>query len=199
MTWGVTILLAAAGASSRMRGSDKMLERITGRPLLTVLAERALVTGCPVLVALPPDAGARRAALAGLPVKTVTVHHADLGMGESLRRGAARVAPDQAMMVMLGDMPEIQADDLTRLLDAYDAENGRTIVRACSTDGTPGHPVIFPPDLLPCFADLRGDTGARSILKAQAARIRPVALPDRRALTDLDTPEDWAAWREQNG
>ena len=49
------ILLLAAGSSSRMRGGDKLLEPVAGRPLLTRIAEAALATGLPVHVALPPD------------------------------------------------------------------------------------------------------------------------------------------------
>lgn len=40
---------------------------------------------------------------------------------------------------------------------------------------------------------MSGDSGGRDILKREVVRL--VALPGRRALTDLDTPEDFADWR----
>mgnify|MGYP006184317219 CR=1 FL=1 len=39
------------------------------------------------------------------------------------------------------------------------------------------------------------DEGARSVLVRHRARLRLVPLPGHHATTDLDTPEDWAAWR----
>jgi CTP:molybdopterin cytidylyltransferase MocA len=42
---------------------------------------------------------------------------------------------------------------------------------------------------------LEGDEGARGILRD--GEIHPVPLPGQRALTDLDTPEEWEAWRRK--
>ena len=74
--------------------------------------------------------------------------------------------------------------------------DGASIIRATTEDGHPGHPVIFPAALLPEMAALRGDAGARDLLSRHPVRF--LALPGSRAVTDLDTPEDWAAWRARN-
>ncbi|HLQ19463.1 MAG TPA: NTP transferase domain-containing protein, partial [Tabrizicola sp.] len=52
----VHILVLAAGASSRMRGRDKLLQPVKGRPILRYVTETALAAAAPVLVALPPAA-----------------------------------------------------------------------------------------------------------------------------------------------
>jgi len=70
---------------------------------------------------------------------------------------------------------------------------GKQIIRATDTSETPGHPVIIPRHMFEGFADLRGDQGARPLLRGQD--VIQVALPDLHATTDLDTPLDWAAWR----
>jgi CTP:molybdopterin cytidylyltransferase MocA len=44
---------------------------------------------------------------------------------------------------------------------------------------------------------LSGDEGARAILRRHPPRL--LALPGRHAVTDLDTPEDWARWRAARG
>ena len=71
--------------------------------------------------------------------------------------------------------------------------DGERIVRATAMDGRAGHPVVFPARCLAEMAALQGDEGARAVLAAH--EVAHVALPGRRAVTDLDTPEDWAAWR----
>jgi CTP:molybdopterin cytidylyltransferase MocA len=45
------------------------------------------------------------------------------------------------------------------------------------------------------LAEVRGDRGGRDLLARHADRLYRLALPGRRAVTDLDTPEDWARWR----
>ncbi|MEN9409431.1 MAG: hypothetical protein RL216_1405 [Pseudomonadota bacterium] len=191
------ILLLAAGSSSRMRGGDKLIEPVAGEPLLTRIARAALATGAPVTVALPPDRPARRAALAGLPVAQITVPDPAQGMSASLGAGLAAIPPASGIMLLLADLPEITAGDLSHLLILWRQEP-EAILRGAAEDGTPGHPVCFPPDLRDDLMTLRGDEGARSVLIRHRARVRLVPLPGRHATTDLDTPEDWAAWRSAN-
>jgi CTP:molybdopterin cytidylyltransferase MocA len=191
----VLILIPAAGSSSRMRGGDKLLEPVDGAPLLRRQAMMA-ATLAPVLVTLPPGRPARAAVLNGTGVQARTLPDAAEGMAASLRAGA-RAAQGRALMVLPADMPDIDATDLATLI-AEAAARPDAILRGTAADGTPGHPVVFPPDLLADLAALHGDEGARSVLRRHGLRIHPVPLPGRHALTDLDTPEDWAAWRAAN-
>ncbi len=189
----LTILIPAAGASSRMRGQDKLLTTISGVPLLRRTAERALAAHPEVLITLRPGDMARLAALEGLALQTVPVPDADQGLSASLRAGGAAINRG-GVLVLPADMPDITTEDLARMMAAHSALPD-AILRATGQDGTPGHPVIFPADLVPAFASLSGDEGARSILQAHKSRLRLIALPGFHALTDLDTPEAWAAWR----
>lgn len=178
-----------------MRGADKLLEPVAGVPLLRHVSAQALATGLAVTVVLPPDRPLRAAALAGLPVASVVAARAADGMGASLAAGAA-AAPKGALIVLLADLPEITGDDLATLAAAAAAHPGRPL-RATAADGTPGHPVLFPASLRPALLALTGDEGARAVLRAHPPV--PVPLPARHAVTDLDTPEDWAAWRAATG
>ena len=188
----LVILLLAAGASSRMRGGDKLLEEVGGNPLVAVMADRARQVA-PVIVTLPSDTHARAKALTGKDITPLPVSDADEGMAASIRAGT-RALPDTAtgVMILPGDMPELTSADLQTLANAWRSDPSH-IHRATAADGTPGHPVIFPHSQFDALKALTGDTGARAILKSQP--VRRVALPDRHALTDLDTPEDWSAWR----
>jgi molybdenum cofactor cytidylyltransferase len=191
------LLVLAAGASRRMRGADKLLEQVDGVPLIARSLTRAVATGHDVIVALRADRPGRLRAIAGLPVRRVEVAEAAEGMGASLRAAVA-VAPEGApLMVLLADMPEIGTEDLRTLLDAFAAEGGERTVRATAADGTPGHPVVFPARLRGDLLALSGDAGGREILRREAPILVP--LPGRRALIDLDTPEDFAAWRGDPG
>lgn len=194
-----TILIPAAGFSRRMRGADKLLEPVDGIALLTRQARAALATGARVIVTLPPAPGPRGAALAGLDVTRVPVADAAEGMAASIRAGVAALAPGtSALMILLADLPEIEAPDLARLLAAQ-SETPGAILRAAAEDGRPGHPVVFPPDLFAELAMVTGDEGARRVVAAHRGRLRDLPLPGARAVTDLDTPEAWAAWRAMTG
>jgi molybdenum cofactor cytidylyltransferase len=190
----LSILILAAGAARRMRGQDKLLEPVAGQPMLRHIAGIAGATGCPVLVTLPPDRPARLAALSGLGLQTLIVPDAATGMAASLRAGLNALPPDHAVLMLLADLPEITPEDLARMIQTQ-ARHPDAILRATASDGTPGHPVLFPPWARADLATLDGDTGARAVLLRHKDHVRPVPLPDQHATTDLDTPEDWATWR----
>ena len=189
----VAILLLAAGSSSRMRGTDKLLETVDSIPLLRRQALAALASGVPVLVALPQPAGARGAALDGLALQLVPVADAAQGMARSLAAGARAAPAGAALMVLAADMPGIGAAEILAVLNAFRSDPDR-IWRGTSGD-LPGHPVIFPARLRPDLAALTGDQGARAIVAREGAN--GVPLPGDAATLDLDTPEAWADWRRR--
>lgn len=188
------LLILAAGKSTRMGGLDKLLLPVAGAPLLAHVARAALASGLPVTVVLPPDRPLRQAALAGFPVHILTVATADGGMGESLAAGVATLPVAAPVIVLLADMPEITAQDIERFVAEWKLQPDH-ILRATDEHGAPGHPVGFPPWARPDLLDLIGDQGARQVLLRHANRLRSLSLQGSRAVTDIDTPEDWQKWQ----
>jgi molybdenum cofactor cytidylyltransferase len=195
----VPILILAAGASSRMAPRDKLTEPVDGEPLLRRTARTALATGAPVICALPTDRPARRATLDGLTLRIIEVPEAAQGMSASLRAGLSVLPADAiGVMILPADLPALTGDDLARCLAAFAAAPG-LILRATAETGRPGHPAIFPADLIPVLATVTGDEGGRSVLAAHRDRTTLLPLPGNRATLDLDTPGDWAAFRASRG
>lgn len=193
----LSILILAAGSAARMRGGDKLLEDVRGMPLLRLTTQRALSACEAVFVALSPSPtfNSRRAALQGLQVTLVDVPRPELGMAHSIAAGVAALPKTCSGVVLLpGDMPEIDEQDLSIFRKAFQ-DDPKVILRAMTADGIPGHPVGFPAWTFPELLQITGDQGARSVLAAHRHAVRTLALPEEHAVTDLDTPEDWAAWR----
>lgn len=163
--------------------------------LLTCVAQRALQVTPNVAVSLRAEDEGRELALDGLPVACLQITDATEGMSASLRDGArwAMALDMQALMIALPDMPDISAQDMRNLFAAQEREAQRPL-RASSAENQPGHPVILPRALFPAMLNLRGDEGAKLLLRNHPPRLHP--LPDQRAVTDLDTPEEWNAWRK---
>ncbi|MCZ4366777.1 nucleotidyltransferase family protein [Sulfitobacter dubius] len=190
------VILLAAGASSRMRGRDKLMEDVDGQPLLRRQTRLAQSVG-PVTVALPPAPHPRYMALTGLDITPLPIPDAAEGMGASLRRAFAALPPDTAAaMVMLADMPDLEPSDLARLSASVDLSSETLVWRAVTEDGRPGHPIIFAAALFDQLKRLSGDDRGRAVVHGAGARVQMVPLPGHRARLDLDTPEDWAAWRK---
>lgn len=193
----IPIIVLAAGQSRRMRGLDKMLQPVAGRPLLRRQANLACsVTTGPVLIALPPRPHPRYQCLDALAVNRVPVPDAAEGMSASIRAAlAALPASSPAVMLLLGDLPDLQESDLKKVLGAVDLDSDTLIWRGATQSGKPGHPIVFSAALFDQLRAVTGDTGGQPVVAAAADRVMLIPLPDNRARLDLDTPQDWAAWR----
>ena len=175
------------------------MEPVGGEPLLRRQTQAAVQSGCPVMVCLPVTHGPRHQAVEGLNVTSITVHDAAEGIGATLRTAAlfaARHAPDRNLMILLPDVPGIGPFDIKSVITAFEDAGSDTPTRASDADNRPGTPLIVPTRLVPAFTELTGDDGGKSILRNEPVKL--VQISDNRAITDLDTPEDWARWREEH-
>ena len=172
-----------------MGGRDKLLEMIDGTPLLRRQAEAALSAGCETLVLLRPDDAARRAALRGLDLRIAEVKDHAEGLSASLRQAARAPRPGQPLAILLPDIPGVDVRLIRDLITTFEQAGAVKITRPVDHENRPGFPVILPHEALARFATLRGDRGL------QLTSWLAMPLPDDRATRDLDTPEDWDAWR----
>ena len=110
------------------------------------------------------------------------------GLSASLRAGlAALPTAASAALVVLGDMPLVSAASIDQLLDAYNPDEGRTIV-APTHAGELGNPVLWDRQHFPAMMALTGDRGARGLLRQRADAVAEVSLDDT-VLRDFDTVE----------
>ena len=192
------ILILAAGQSSRMRGADKLLQLVDGVPLVRKVAVAAIALGHPVYVALPDLTHPRAAALSDLDLTLLPIPQAVQGMSVTLREAVAHLPEFEKLMLVLADLPEISSSEMAAVLSASDRQSG-LIWRGATEDGKPGHPIVFDGSLRTQFATLSGDTGGDAIVRLLRDQTVLVPLAGSRARRDLDTPEDWAAFRAETG
>jgi molybdenum cofactor cytidylyltransferase len=120
-------------------------------------------------------------------VSVVTNPDPARGMGSSLARGLEATDAD-AVMVLLADMPRVDADLTSRVVDLY--RSGAARVAAPLVGERTGHPAILRADLFPALARLEGDRGARDIVEQNADRTALLDGVDPGTQEDVDVPED---------
>lgn len=184
----VAALLLAAGSSRRMQGSNKLLQPVGGVPMVRRAANAALASRCSGVFAVTGFAAdAVRAALAGLDLEFAHNPAHETGMASSLRCGLqALPAATDAVVVVLGDMPWIDAGHIDRLIAAFDPQQPKIVVP--TKDGRRGNPILWPRDFFAEMQQVEGDVGARELLQRHADRIEAVACSDAAIFADVDTP-----------
>ncbi len=183
-------IVLAAGRSTRMGGPNKLVAEINGRPLVRIATENALASRArPVIVVTGHQRERVEAALEGLDV--VLVHNADYaaGLSASLKVGIAAVPADaDGAIVCLGDMPQVDAKLIDRLLGAFDPEKGALVVVPV-IDGQRGNPVVWSRRFFSELAAIDGDVGARHLIASYPEAVVEVPMTGHGALVDVDTPD----------
>jgi molybdenum cofactor cytidylyltransferase len=192
----IAAIILAAGRSTRMGGPNKLLAEIGGRPLVRIAAEEALASSAkPVIVVTGHQRDKVEAALAGLDVLRVHNPNFAEGLSTSVKTGLAAVpANADGTIVCLGDMPQVSATLIDRLIAAFEPERGALVVIP-TVAGKRGNPVLWSRRFFPDLLAVEGDVGARHLIGGYAEAVAEVAVEDAAALTDVDTPEALIAVR----
>ena len=186
----IAAIVLGAGRSSRMGGPNKLLAEIGGKPLVRIVVDQVLASRArPVIVVTGHQRERVEAALKGLPVKFVHNPHFADGLGTSLRAGVGALPAEvDGAIVCLGDMPQVDAALIDRLIGAFDPDAGALAV-VPTIDGKRGNPVVWSRRFFPDLMAVEGDIGARHLIGRYTEVVAEVPLTGTAALTDVDTPE----------
>jgi len=186
----IAAILLAAGQSSRMGATNKLLGTLGGKPLVRLVAEAVLASKAGHLIVVTGhEAEKVCAALSDLDAEFVHNPQFAFGMSTSVRAGFASLPEGtDAALVCLGDMPTITSEMLDALIAAYDPVEGRAIVVPVH-DGKRGNPILWDHRFSEEMQELEGDKGARGLLAEFAHLVAEVEVPDNAVHLDIDTPE----------
>jgi molybdenum cofactor cytidylyltransferase len=186
-------VVLAAGLSTRM-GRNKLLLEVGGEPVVARAVRSARDAGLdPVLVVMGHEADRLRAAIADLPVTTVTNPEPARGIHTSLRVGFQALAerPDEpkAAVVMLGDMPLVSSAMVRRLVDGWRGSRPHPSLVISLYGEVVAPPILYGAPLFAELSSLDGDGCGKRVVKRHRAEALEVHWPPW-ALADLDEPDD---------
>lgn len=121
------------------------------------------------------------------------VYNAEYGTGcaSSLLAGLDAAGDADAIVMLLGDMPGVDAAVIDTVVGAWRADPAWAAVTAYQ--GRLGHPFVFSADAFPTLRGLHGDKAVWKIVDAEPeSRVRRIAV-DRPLPRDIDTWDDYRA------
>ena len=137
--------------------------------------------------------GAADEALAGLVLGRAEVVHNDAygtGCASSLLAGLEAAGSCDAVMLLLGDMPGVDASVIEEVLTGW--QRDRSWGAVTSYRGEPGHPFMFGADAFPALRALHGDKAVWKLLDQRPDLVRTIPV-NRPLPLDVDTWDDYEA------
>jgi len=126
----------------------------------------------------------------------VVCEEAEMGQAHSLRCGlhAAEQIKLGGIMVLLADQPLLKTETINHLVKSYRdlrrADQELAFLAACH-QGIPRPPILFAPLAFPLLYELKGDTGARKLLRENRLKGKWIKCENERDFYDIDTLEDY--------
>lgn len=192
----VGAVVLAAGLSSRM-GQPKQLLPWSGTSMLHHVVNTLLAGGAQpstTVVVIGHEHEAILQTLKDLPVQTaLNPDYADGSMLHSLQVGLSFLnslpTPPQAILVALGDQPQIQSEVARHVIERW--RLSRALVVAPSFNKKRGHPMLFSREFWPHVFAAPSQGSPRDLLANFADKIDYLSVESDDILRDIDTPAEY--------
>ncbi len=169
-------------------GRSKQLLPLGPKPVIRHCLDSVIAAGITdIVVVLGAGSEEIKAAISGLPVRTMINGDPASDMAGSVRLGLRQVAPDSSgVLVCLSDHPLVSPATISAIVHAHHAFTAHVIIPAYH--GRRGHPTLFPREVI---GDIVRSATLRDVITAHADTVRTLEVDDEGVVQDLDTPEDY--------
>jgi molybdenum cofactor cytidylyltransferase len=185
----IPLLLLAAGGSSRM-GQAKALLPWGEHTLIEHQIRTLLKTGRPVVVVLGSHRDLIKPVIEKLMVTIVINENWADGMGSSIAVGVSHLAsayPDaDGLLITVLDQPMLTEAHFEQLCRTFQP-GLKEIIVSRSASGWQGVPVVFDRHYFGPLLSLKGDEGAKKVIRRSNQAVKVVECGE--LMEDLDTPE----------
>jgi len=186
----VAALILAAGTSSRAGNANKLLHPYKHTTLLGAVVDAVVKSTVQyALVVTGHESDKVSELLQARKIPTLYCEDYKQGMAHSLATGLSALRHYSAVLVCLGDMPDVQTSTLNKLLDAAYARGCEGLTVPVFV-GKRGNPVVVGAEFFEILAQHQGDSGARFLMQSYPDKVFEVAVEDAGVLQDYDELSD---------
>lgn len=204
----IWMVLLGGGLSKRMGKPKQLLPLRTGIPMIVQTAQMALQAressvqredrrlSIEIAIIVNGAEPQISQALSGLPLTVVPNHAPERGLSSSLHLGIslAKRKKADAVLLMLCDQPDVNPEVISNLLAKFQTVYVQEpLLMQPLYRKRAGHPILFSHHFFEELLGVKGDQGAREVLKRYQDQIfhLPLEVPYPE---DLDTPEEYEAY-----
>jgi molybdenum cofactor cytidylyltransferase len=187
----ISAVVLAAGKGERM-GKPKLFLPRRGKALLQWVLESVLASAVDEVICVVRDLNAARLHISIFDDRLCWLSNdqADRGQSSSVIAGVWAVDPrSEGALFVVGDQPMLDSALVNSLIERSKA--GSAAIIAPSFTGEIRNPVLFRRELFPELLKLKGDRGARSLIRKHRDRVDLVHWNEAAMCWDMDAEKDY--------
>ena len=188
----IKAILLAAGQSKRLKGENKLIKKFKNKPLINHILNSLLKSKVNKIIIV---LGYQKKKLKKIIKKNnknifTTNKKFKLGMSTSIKSGLRKISKkDKGFIIVQSDMPFIKTSDINKIYNSI--EKGRTLVHALKFKNKVGNPIGFDISVINKFKKIKGDVGAKFMVKRLKKNTNFIKVSSKRIFKDFDLKKDF--------
>lgn len=193
MTYAIVL---AAGMSTRMKNSNKLLLKAGDKTILELVLDQLIDSKTDKIIVVLGHQKDEVAQILPNDEKILTVLNKDYKKGQlsSIQSGLKMIDSDvDSFMICLGDMPMLKSEDYDYIIDQFNtfAQTEQCPIVRPVYKSNIGHPVIFHQSYAQQILDNKKDKDCRAIIDINRDNFKPVEVKFLNYFFDVDIDMDY--------
>lgn len=181
----IAAIVLAAGRSTRMGATNKLLAKFKGKTLLQhVLSNLQQSMISEIIVITGHEAEIVKNSINKFDVQCIENDQYNQGLSTSIKLGVENLTEHaEVVLICHGDMPFVSASIINQIITAY-IDNAQIVLPVYL--GQKGNPLLWPKRYFRNLIQLSGDVGAKQILKEYKDEVIHLDVDNVGILLDID-------------
>ena len=189
----ITAILLAAGQSKRLRGENKLTKLFKGKPLINHILFSLIKSKVnKIIIVLGFEhLKIKTKLLKSKKINIVINKNYKKGMSSSIKTGLKKIPKNsKGFLIVLGDMPNITKTTINKICLSI-TRSDKEIILPKFKNRT-GNPIGFKHSMIKNIYKIKGDKGAKNIIKKNNKKIKFLNINSKSILTNLNTKRDFS-------
>ena len=188
----IKAILLAAGKSKRLKSENKLIKKFKNKALINHSLQALLKSKVDKIVIVLGYQNKEVRKVIKKNKKNIFVLNKKfrLGMSSSINIGLKKISKkDKGFIIVQSDMPFIKTSDINKIYNSISKK--RHLVHALKFKNKIGNPIGFDSSVLTKFKKMKGDVGAKFMVKRLKNNTNFIKVLSKKVFKDLDLRKDF--------
>jgi molybdenum cofactor cytidylyltransferase len=188
----IKAILLAAGQSKRLVAENKLIKIYKGKPLISHSLKILIKSKIKKIIIVLGYQSHKVKSVIKKNKKNIFVINKNYrkGMSSSIHTGLKKILKkDKGFIIVQSDMPFIKVSDINKIYNSISKK--KHLVHALKFKNKIGNPIGFDSSVLTKFKKMRGDVGAKFMVKRLKKKTNFIKVLSKKVFKDLDLRKDF--------
>ena len=189
----ISAILLAAGQSKRLRGENKLPKLFKGKPLINHILFSLIKSKVnKIIIVLGFEhLKIKTKLLKSKKINFVINKNYKKGMSSSIKTGLKKLPKNnKGFLIVLGDMPNVTKTTINKICSLI-TKSDKEIILPKFKNRT-GNPIGFKQSMIKSIYKIKGDRGAKNIIKKNNKKIKFLNINSKSILVNLNTKRNFS-------